>query len=211
MADGKVLLEVVVEGKNVKVVQRQVEGVTDAVNENTTAQRRNSRATEQAAGVNDHFNRGLKGIGQSSLSSGKALSKMRDLVGSSGFVGAYATLAANLFAAQAAFTALNNAAKVTQITKAIEEIGTSSGQNLVRLAKDIQAATDNAITLQAAMQGASLGTSAGFDSSQLLTLSKVAKGASAALGRDMADSYDRLIRGAAKLEPEILDELGINR
>ena len=30
-----------------------------------------------------------------------------------------------------------------------------------------------------------------------------------ALGRDLGDAFDRLVRGAAKLEPEILDELGI--
>ena len=40
-------------------------------------------------------------------------------------------------------------------------------------------------------------------------LTRVAKGASLALGRDMGDALDRLTRGAIKLEPEILDELGI--
>ena len=44
---------------------------------------------------------------------------------------------------------------------------------------------------------------------QLVSLTRVAKGAATALGRDMGDAMDRLIRGAAKLEPEILDELGI--
>ena len=38
---------------------------------------------------------------------------------------------------------------------------------------------------------------------------RVARGASLALGRDLADALDRLTRGAIKLEPEILDELGI--
>ena len=43
----------------------------------------------------------------------------------------------------------------------------------------------------------------------LFNLTVVAKGASVALGRDLNDAFDRLVRGAAKLEPEILDELGI--
>ena len=136
MADGKVLLEVVVEGKNVKVVQREVEQVTSAVNENTKAQEKNSKANRQsassqqqnarasrqnaaatqdagnsarkAAGEHAHYDRALKGMHQSNLSGAKSFSKIRDAVdgGSSGLVAAYATLAANMFAATAAFTGL---------------------------------------------------------------------------------------------------------
>ena len=40
--------------------------------------------------------------------------------------------------------------------------------------------------------------SAGFDSEQLEGLTKVAKGASLALGRDMEDALSRLARGAAR-------------
>ena len=36
-----------------------------------------------------------------------------------------------------------------------------------------------------------------------------AREASTALGRDFQDSFDRLVRGASKAEPELLDELGI--
>ena len=211
MADGKVLLEVVVEGKNVKVVQRQVEGVTDAVNENTAAQSRNIRATEKATKANDHFNRGLKGAAGVSSNGTKNFSKMRDAMGdgSSGLVGAYATLAANLFAATAAFEALRKAAQVDMIRQSIESLGVATGQNILGTSKAIQELSGFALSSGEAMKAASLGFSAGFDASQLKTLTKVAKGASIALGRDLSDSYDRLIRGAAKLEPEILDELGI--
>ena len=209
MADGKVLLEVVVEGKNVKVVQRQVEGVTDAINQNTASQEKNVRATNKAADAHQHFDRGLKGLHQSTLSSGKALSKQRDLIGSSSFVGAYATLAANLYAATAAFTAFKNAADTQKVIKSIDILGTTTGTNIVRIGENIQRITGYGLSMSESMKAASLGVSAGFDSNQLETLAKVAKGASAALGRDLSDSYDRLIRGVAKLEPEILDELGI--
>jgi tetratricopeptide (TPR) repeat protein len=40
-------------------------------------------------------------------------------------------------------------------------------------------------------------------------LGNVARNASISLGRNLGDSIDRLFRGVAKLEPEILDELGI--
>ena len=51
--------------------------------------------------------------------------------------------------------------------------------------------------------------SAGFSTTELEGLTQVAKNAAQALGRDVGDATDRLIRGVGKLEPEILDELGI--
>ena len=59
------------------------------------------------------------------------------------------------------------------------------------------------------MRSTALAFSSGFSTVQLESLASVAKGASVALGRDMSDALDRLVRGTAKLEPEILDELGI--
>ena len=40
-------------------------------------------------------------------------------------------------------------------------------------------------------------------------LGKAATDASLALGRDLTDSFNRLVRGVTKAEPELLDELGI--
>lgn len=217
MADGKVLLEVVVEGKNVKVVQREVEQVTDAVNENTTAQKRNSKAAQQnaesvsaAEKAHRHFDRGLKGAAGASSSSTKNFSKMRDAMeGSSGLVGAYATLAANLFAATAAFSALQKAAQAEQIAQGLIFLGKSSGIAMQSLASGLQKATGFGISLQESMKNVALVTSAGFDTSYIERLGKVARNTSTVLGRDMGESLDRLVRGATKLEPELLDELGI--
>jgi hypothetical protein len=154
MADGSVLLEVVIEGKNVKVVQRQVEGVTNAVNENTNAQGRNTRAARQNADAaraagdsHNHFDRGLKGSGGSSSNATKNFSKMRDsMSGSSGLVGAYATLAANLFAATAAFAALQRAAQVEQLTSGLQSLGRSSGLAMIALSKGLQEATGYSVS-----------------------------------------------------------------
>ena len=44
---------------------------------------------------------------------------------------------------------------------------------------------------------------------QINELGVVAKNASLMLGRDLTDSFNRLVRGAVKAEPELLDELGI--
>ena len=217
MADGKVLLEVVVEGKNVKVVQRQVEGVTEAVNENTGAQERNTRASRknaqaanEASKAHDHFDRGLKGSAGASSNATKNFSKMRDAMeGSSGLVGAYATLAANLFAATAAFAALQRAAQVEQLTQGLVALGQASGLSMVSLSKGLQESTKYSISLQDSMRQVAQITSAGFDTSVIERLGTVATNTSIALGRDVQDSMNRLVKGATKLEPELLDELGI--
>lgn len=217
MADGKVLLEVVVEGKNVKVVQRQVEQVTDAVNENSAAQRRNTKAAQQnaesvsaAEKAHRHFDRGLKGASGSSSNVSKNFSKMRDVIGgSSGLVGAYATLAANLFAASAAFTALQKAAQLEQISSGLTYLGKATGVAMGSLASGLQKAAGYGISLGESMKSVAMVTTAGFDPSYIERLGKVARNTSTALGRDLSDSLDRLVRGAVKLEPELLDELGI--
>jgi hypothetical protein len=218
MADGSVLLEVVVEGKNVKVVQRDVERVTDAVNENTSAQAKNTRAANQnaqaarnAGDAHGHFDRGLKGAAGTAGAGAKNFSKMRDVIGgsSSGLVGAYATLAANLFAATAAFSALQKAAQVEQLTQGLAALGNASGLAMGSLSKGLQEATGYAISLQDSMRQVAMVTSAGFDPAVIERLGIVAKNTSVALGRDLQDSMNRLVKGATKLEPELLDELGI--
>ena len=43
----------------------------------------------------------------------------------------------------------------------------------------------------------------------LTELAEAARTVSIALGRDVTDSFNRLVRGVTKAEPELLDELGI--
>ena len=59
------------------------------------------------------------------------------------------------------------------------------------------------------MRASAIAVTSGFSTTQLEKLAEVGKNASIALGRNLGDSVDRLTRGVAKLEPEILDELGI--
>ena len=204
MADSSVLLEVIVEGKNIKVVQKDVDKLAKSVN-------KTGQAHENASGKQDKFNKGAKGVAGATANGTKAFSKMRNEIGggSSGLVGAYATLAANIFAATALFGALQKAAQVETLLKGVEQLGISSGTNIAILAEGLREATGSAISLDQALRTASFGTSAGFDSSTLEQLTSIAKKAAIALGRDVGDSVDRLVRGVAKLEPEILDELGL--
>ena len=168
-------------------------------------------STDKLTSSRDRYQRGEKGVAGATSNSTKAFSKMQQTMGSgsSGLVAAYATLAANVFALTAAFGVLRRAAAFEQLTAGLDEVGASAGRNLPFLSKKLQEITDGAISAEQALRATAVASSAGFSTVQLEKLTKVAKGASIALGRDMGDALDRLVRGTAKLEPEILDELGI--
>lgn len=126
-----------------------------------------------------------------------------------GLVPAYATLAANVFAITAAFGALQRAAQVEQLVEGFTFLGNIAGRTATVVAESLVKITDNALSMEQALRAASAGMSAGFSTTELEGLTQVAKNAAQALGRDVGDATDRLIRGVGKLEPEILDELGI--
>lgn len=197
------ILEIITKGAGQAVQSfRQIAGSADSATSST-----NTLTTS-----NDTYHRGAKAVYQTNLASARQFSKLTQTIGasgSSGLVAAYATLAANLYAATAAFTTLSNAAQLQQMQQSLTVIGELSGRNLDILVGKLKEVTDNAISTEDALRTVSFGVSAGFDDTQISNLAKVAKGASLALGRDMSDAMDRLTRGAAKLEPEILDELGI--
>jgi len=129
--------------------------------------------------------------------------------GLGGLVHVYATFAANLYAVSAAFGALSKAADTTNMLKGLDQLGAQSGRSLGSLSKQLVEATDGALSLRDAMNATALGTSAGLSADQMLRITDVAKKASLALGRDMVDSMDRLTKGVVKIQPELLDELGI--
>ena len=204
MANDRLIFEVVAEGKNLKVVQRDVNALADGVE-------RTDRARKNAGKGQDNYNKREKALYQGNLSSAKSFSKMNQTIGSgsSGLVGAYATLAANVFAATAAFNTLRDAAQFEQVVAGLEAVGSAAGRNLTFAAQKLQEVSGHALSADASMRVMALGVSSGFSTDQMERLTVVAKGASAALGRNLTDALDRLTRGTAKLEPEILDELGI--
>jgi hypothetical protein len=129
--------------------------------------------------------------------------------GLGGLVRLYATYAANIFAVSAAFSALKGAMDTTNMIRGMDQLGAVSGVAIGSLAKNLVAATDGALSLREAAQATTKVISSGIDSSAVEKIGKVAKGASQALGIDMQDAVNRLSRGITKLEPELLDELGI--
>jgi hypothetical protein len=129
--------------------------------------------------------------------------------GLGGVVRLYATYAANVFAVGAAFRALTTAMDTTNMIQGLQQIGAVSGVSLAGLSKGLVAATGGAISLREAMSATVKVTQAGLGQDNVLRLGQVATKASRALGVDMTDAVSRLSRGITKLEPELLDELGI--
>jgi len=121
----------------------------------------------------------------------------------------YAAFAANVFALSAAFGVLRNAADTSNLIEGLNTLGAVSGKALGTVAKQLTQASDGAISLRDAMSSVAMTSSAGMTSQNILRLGAVAKSASLALGVNMPDALNRLSRGIVKLEPELLDELGI--
>ncbi len=167
-----------------------------------------AKSTKKATDATAQHNKAQKGVIGATSNSTKAFSKMTTGI-TGGLVPAYATLAANVFALTALFGALSKAASLRILEDGLIRVGNASGQNLTHVANGLRDITDAAISTETAMRATALAFSSGFSADQLNQLTRVAKGASVALGRDMTDALDRLVRGTAKLEPEILDELGI--
>lgn len=180
--------------KNAKKAKGAIEGVGEATRNTTKAR--------------DKYSKSEKGVAGATSNSTKAFSKLTTGI-QGGLVPAYATLAANVFAVTAAFGVLKRAAAVKQLNEGLVFTGRAAGQNLPLVVDSLKEITGAAVSTADAMRTVAVGISAGFSQAQLEGLTKVARGASLALGRDMTDALDRLTRGAAKLEPEILDELGI--
>jgi hypothetical protein len=168
-------------------------------------------STKKAADAQGEYNYRLNQGVTGASSAARSFSKMNQTIGSgpNGLVGAYATLAANAFAVSAAFNALRAAAQVEQMMKGLETQGARTGKSLVNVSNSLQEITKFSLSAADAMQATALMTSAGFNTKGMEDLTRVAYDASLALGRNVPDSLDRISKGVTKLEPELLDELGI--
>lgn len=146
-------------------------------------------------------------LGQGTASAGRQFAAQSQGLG--GLVAAYAGAAATIFALEAAYTALSSAAQAETIVKGTSALALEIGQSGPRILASLQQISQGQLTLAETAQNANIALAAGFNTQQIERLTSVALGASRALGRDFTDSLQRVIRGSAKLEPELLDELGI--
>lgn len=149
----------------------------------------------------------VRNLGDNAAGAARGFSQMQKGLG--GFVGAYAGAAATFFALQQGFSALKEAAKLEQSIQGTRTLASAIGVSGDEVLGKIKLITRGQLSLRDAAESANLALSSGFDTSQIETLTTIASKASIALGRDLGDSFVRLVRGAAKLEPELLDELGL--
>ncbi len=152
--------------------------------------------------------RRLKSLSGQTSNSSKAFSKQAQTI-SGGLVPIYATLAAQVFAVSAAYRFMSESANFKNLLDGQLAYGTLTGNMYSVLATDIRDATKAQISFSEASQAAAIGSAAGLSGEQLERLSAAALNTSVALGRDLTDSFNRLVRGVTKAEPELLDELGI--
>jgi hypothetical protein len=188
---------------SIKNETKNLENLNAAAEKLDNSTKRRTAAAGRAVDMDYGTSRGVIGTG----AGGRDFAKESQGLG--GLVRLYATYAANLFAASAAYTALSNAANTANMVQGLDQLGAQSGRPLGTLAKNLVAVTDNAISLKDAMTATAQATAAGMSSANLLRLGTVAKQASQALGIGMTDAVSRLSRGITKLEPELLDELGL--
>ena len=148
-----------------------------------------------------------RGIAQSSGAAGRDFANQAR--GLDGLVRLYATFAANIFAVSVAFRGLSDAMDTSNMVKGLDQLGAAVGRNLGGLGKRVAELSGGAISLAEALKAVAQTSSAGIATKDIERLAGVARSASAALGVAMPDAISRLSRGITKLEPELLDELGI--
>ena len=166
-----------------------------------------TKGTQKAAKEVDSIGRAQTRLGQASAASGRQFSAQASGMG--GLVAAYAGAAANIFALTMAFNALATAARAEETIAGVRTLAASVGESGDQVLSKLKEITQGQVSMAEAAASANLALSAGFSLEQIEGLATVATKASKALGRDLTDSLNRLVRGAAKVEPEILDELGI--
>ena len=166
------------------------------------------KGLEKGAKGAHSMDRQLRGAASMSSGASKNFSKMSQGI-SGGLVPAYATLAASLFAIDAAFRALKRAADLRVQQEGMTAYAQNSGLALKTMTANLQAATGAQLDFKEAAESVAIAAAAGFTGDQISAIGSAAKQASITLGRNFADSYQRLIKGITKAEPELLDELGI--
>jgi len=186
---------------SLKVTTKEVDKLNAAVN-------KTNAASGKAAKGAKNLDRNMKGAAKMSSNASKNFSKQAQ--GMQGvLVPAYAEVAARVFALTAAYTALERAADFAILQKGQAAFAASTGKNMASIARNVQKASGYMLDFQDASTSTALATTAGLTAKQIERMTKGARAASVALGRNMADAMDRLTRGIVKAEPEILDELGV--
>ena len=195
----KIQIDIEVNGKMQKVTMsaKKLRKQLDAID---AAQTDVSKSSRDAS-------RNMQGLSKRTSNTTKEFSKMQQGMG--GIVGVYATIAAQVFAVSAAFQFLKDASDVSNLIAGQKALGAVTGVAYQTITQSVRDATLGQLSFAEASRATAIGMASGLSPTQLEGLAKAAKNASITLGRDLTDSFNRLVRGTTKAEPELLDELGI--
>lgn len=156
----------------------------------------------------DRFNNGLRRMNTQGSSTTRGFSDM--VFGMNPLVSAYAAVAVNVYALSEAFRLLEEAAAFDRLQTQLASFSAGvSGINVRRLAADLQEASGQALTFKESIDLSAQGTAFNFTADQMVRLTTLTRKASIALGRNFADSMERVTKGIAKQEIEVLDEIGV--
>lgn len=189
--------------KKLKSLNKEIKSVKDALKQTASGSAGYNGPSKQE-NIGYRNARGVAGTG-----GGDSRDFAKQAQGLGGLVHVYATFAANIFAVGAAFTALSKAQANANMLASADALSSTLGVNVKVLASDVQKLTGYTLSFQDSIKAVNVGLQSGISSKNLKELVVIAKGAANVMGRDVTDSIDRVIRGTAKQEQEILDELGI--
>lgn len=155
----------------------------------------------------DKARKGTEGASRAAKNSTRAFQDLAKVAGPLPLL--YATVAANVYALTQAYEQMAAGDRLNRLEKINSVIGAEQGVAVSQLATIMQEATGYAIGFDNAMQKAAQASAYGFSTEQVEEFTLAARRASVALGVDLDDQLNRIIRGVSKLEVELLDELGI--
>ncbi len=196
----------------IQAIETGFDKVVNKLSKVEKQQKKVTRATKKGGQQFDVYGRKMRGAADMSSNATKNFSKMQQNLeggGSGGLVRAYALLAANVFALSAAFGIFSRAAQVDTLVESMKTLEIVSGQAIRSTARELQEAAGFGMDFANSMRSTSLALSAGFESEQIFELGEVARNAAVSLGRNVPDALDRIFRGVIKVEPELLDEIGL--
>jgi hypothetical protein len=198
--------------KSISSLEHSVGSLSDMIGANMDALEGNIRTTAKntaAMGKGEkqvkRTDKAIEKMNRTGRQQAKTFSSMARSGGSLTIM--YAGLAANLYLMNTAFQILNksmDSARFDQLIKPqlVKEFGAELGAVADQM-------VDFGLSFDDATRKAARSSTLGLDTTQMSQIVEIAKKASVVLGRDFAESLDRLTLGIAKQEKELLDEFGI--
>lgn len=166
-----------------------------------------ANATEKFRKKTSKTAKGMEKMTRAGNSQARSMSALAKMAGPLPLL--YANVAANVFALSEAFRLVTEGEQLNRLEQVGTIIGSNIGVPVQSLANKMIELTGYTLSYGDAMRQATAAASYGFDSEQIEMMTMAARRASIALGVDMQDAMNRVIKGTSKLEIELLDEIGV--